>query len=187
MAQTHHQNPDVNHPQGHPGAKDPSVVMARDQNLELNDPYRETAHHQDDTVCSRCDAVVHHQRWTLDPERKALALSTGLAQEVVCPACRRIADQVPEGIVMLRGNFWPAHRDEIIQRIRNEEADSIADNPLERIAEIREEEGTLQVFTTNEKLAQRIGRSLEKAYKGETQYHWGDGRKLVRVYWERNT
>lgn len=186
MGHTFTKNPEITHPQGHAGAQDPSVVMARDQSLTLDDPYRVTVHQPDDTVCSRCDAVVRRQRWSLDPERKALVLSSGPAHEVLCPACRRVTEQVPEGIVTLSGDFWPAHRDEILHHIRNAEVDALGTNPLSSIADIHEVDGTLQVFTTTEKLAQRIGRSLQKAYSGKVQFVWSDGRKLVRVTWERN-
>lgn len=43
------------------------------------------------------------------------------------------------------------------------------------------------MFTTHTKLAQRMGREMERAYHGEVHYHWSHQDKLVRVYWERTT
>ena len=185
MGHSVRRNPDLTHPVGHSGSKDPTVVMTRDQSADVDDPTAVRGHYPDDTVCSQCGAVVHHQRWTLDESRKAVLLAAGTPHQVICPACRSAKDCLPQGILTLRGGYWPRHRDEIVNLIRNEEADSLRDNPLGRIIDLREEEGCLVVETSNEKLAQKIGRSLHKAHKGETQYHWGDRNQLVRVDWER--
>jgi len=187
MGRSTRRNPEVTHPVGHPGAKDPSVVMARDQTAEVHDPFRGRGHDPDDTVCSGCGAVIRDQHWMMDPARKELLLSAGTPHQGVCPACRKAAERLPEGIVTLRGDYWPQHRDEIVHLIRNQEAEAQPDNPLERIIDLREEEGCLIVETTNAKLAQKIGRSLKKAHQGHVEYHWGDeGDRLTRVGWERN-
>lgn len=179
-------NPEVSHPVGRVGTQDPSVAMARDQTALEDDPTRVRRHLPDDTVCARCGSVVEHQRWTLDPARAELLVAAGTPQVVTCPACRMSDEHLPEGIVTLRGSYWPRHRDMILNQIRHEEEEARQDNPLERILSVREEDGCLVLETTNEKLAQKLGRALEKAHKGDTRYHWSDGNPLVRVDWERN-
>lgn len=186
MGRSIRRNPQVTHPVGHPGAKDPSVVMARDQTAETHDPSRGRGHYPDDTVCSGCGAVMRDQHWIIDEPRKELLLSAGTPHQVVCPACRKATERLPEGIVTLRGDYWPQHRDEIMHLIRNQADEAQPDNPLERIIDLREEEGCLVVETTNAKLAQKIGRSLKKAHQGHVEYHWGDRDRLARVEWERN-
>jgi hypothetical protein len=42
----------------------------------------------------------------------------------------------------------------------------------------------LEVQTTNDRLAQRIGRELERAYKGKATYHWAHRDMLARVSWQ---
>ena len=42
----------------------------------------------------------------------------------------------------------------------------------------------LEVQTTNDRLAQRIGRELERAYKGKSTYHWAHRDMLARVSWQ---
>nr|NIO06443.1 ATPase [Deltaproteobacteria bacterium] len=69
--------------------------------------------------------------------------------------------------------------------IHNEEDRAKGLNPLERIISITEEGGKILVKTTNERLTQRIGRLLEKAYQGKTEYHWSEDTKLLRVTWAR--
>ena len=57
-------------------------------------------------------------------------------------------------------------------------------NPLGRIVEIREPDGSIVVTTTNEKLAQRIGRTLKSTYQGHTTYRWSES-KFLSAEWQR--
>ena len=69
--------------------------------------------------------------------------------------------------------------------IKNEEERARGFNPLERIMKISDVKDGLEVTTTNEKLAQRIGKRLQKACQGKVEYKWSDDTKLIRVDWER--
>ena len=55
--------------------------------------------------------------------------------------------------------FLTTHKDEIMRLIHNEEDRAKGFNPLERIVEVNESAEGIIVTTTNEKLAQRIGRT----------------------------
>ncbi len=173
-------------PRGRSGSQDPSVAMNRNVTGQENDPFRERRHLPDDTVCSRCDAVYSAQRWTINPSRKALVLSADAGKEVLCPACAHVADHLPEGILTLRGDFWQSHLDEVLGLIGNEADAAEGDNATSRVMSIRRDGGDLILETTNEKLAQRIGRRLEHAYGGSLAYQWGHGNQLVRVDWSRD-
>lgn len=59
-------------------------------------------------------------------------------------------------------------------------------NPLERIMEIRDGGESVEILTTDEKLAQRIGREIRKAYHGTVSYKWSEDANLVRVNWSRD-
>ncbi len=85
----------------------------------------------------------------------------------------------------LAGPFLTSHREEIMNLLRNEETRGKGQNSLERILRVTETPEGLKITTTNEKLAQRIGRALRKAYRGELVYRWSDDTKYVRVYWNR--
>ncbi len=95
-------------------------------------------------------------------------------------------DRFPCGVVRLSGRFVTEHRDEILNLIRNEtqRADSV--NHLERVMSIESEGDFIEITTTNEKLAQKIGRAVYKAYSGEIEYKWSQGNKLARVEWHRD-
>jgi len=45
--------------------------------------------------------------------------------------------------------------------------------------------GAMVISTTNEKMAQRIGRAIRKAFRGKVTYQWSHDNKLARVDWAR--
>ena len=115
-----------------------------------------------------------------------LLRSAGVSNEALCPACRAAREQLPRGILLLRGSFWPAHRDEILSLIEHESASAAEKNPLERVIATHESPDTLVIETTNEKLAQRLGRRLESAYDGTLEEHFDAEGYFVRVNWHRD-
>jgi hypothetical protein len=151
------------------------------------DPYipRKAAPHMG--VCPDCHAVRNGHRWTTDPAMATLLMKRSDETDFHrCPACRKIADGFPFGLVTLTGAFLAVHRDEILRIVRNEEKRAMGVNPMARIMTIREIEGQLEIATTDEKLAQRIGREVHKACSGEIEYIWSDDVKLLRVRWMRD-
>jgi hypothetical protein len=45
--------------------------------------------------------------------------------------------------------------------------------------------GNMVITTTNEKMAQRIGRAIKKAFHGDVSYDFSHDNKLARVEWVR--
>jgi hypothetical protein len=88
-------------------------------------------------------------------------------------------------VITLRGEFLTTHKDQILQLIRNEEARAKEGNPLARIISIKEMESSIEIQTTTERFAERIGKEIKRAFKGKISYHWTHGDKLVRVEWYR--
>jgi len=150
-----------------------------------NDPYipRKGAH--ETGVCPECHAINRKKRWYVDEEEYGVLARSG-AQRRRCPACRKIADGFPSGVVTLRGRFLRAHRDEILTIARNEERRARGMNPLERIMGLREADDGVEILTTDEKLAQRIGREIRKACHGTVAYKWSEDANLLRVTWARD-
>lgn len=186
MGKSVSKNPTVTHAAASPQVRTPKAVLARDDLQEYDDPYLPDQHYEDGTVCTQCGAVYANQHWTLDEKQRAKMMGGAVKHETTCPGCKKIAERNPHGIVTLSGDYWPQHREEILNLIRNEEQRAVGTNPLERIMDIREEDGALVIETTNEKLAQRIGRHIDKAHNGQIEYQWSDGNRLVRVYWQRS-
>ena len=169
-----------------PSTRNPRTAMPRDSPENVQDPYLPGGHFQDGSVCTQCGAVFQKQHWTLDAEKRNLLVGSGGAIDVVCPACKITTERNPQGIVTLSGDYLAQHRDDILNLVRNEEERGMSDNPLERIINIREEGEALVIETTNEALAQRIGRRVHKAHSGDVEYKWSGGNHLVRVNWQRS-
>ncbi|HEY3489936.1 MAG TPA: BCAM0308 family protein [Candidatus Deferrimicrobiaceae bacterium] len=137
-------------------------------------------------VCPGCNAVREGHRWTLDPRKARMLMKEEGVDRHHCPACRKIADGFPFGLVSLEGGFLAFHHDEILCIVRNEEKRAMSTNPMARIMSLTEVGGRVEIATTDEKLAQRIGREVHKACQGDLEYTWSDYTKLLRVRWIRD-
>lgn len=145
------------------------------------DAYQEKEGVKGAAYCT-CGAVYRNKRW-LHAESSAVR-SAG--ESIVCPACRRIADQNPAGVLSLSGDYYGAHESEIDNLINNSAEGSAAKNPLGRVMEIIKEKEGVTISTTDVKLAQKIGRDLFRAHDGELHYIWSHAGGPVRVTWSRS-
>lgn len=163
--------------------KGPRIVKKKAINTE-SDPYLNQLGPDEMAVCKRCSSVYHDKRW-YHPKEVPLKLVDRPKTEVLCAACQKIRDKFAEGYVTIQGDFIKGHRDEILNLIRNKEEKASRMNPLERIIEITDKDGGIEIKTTTEKLAQMIGRLLNKTFNGEVEYKWSSDVKLARVVWVR--
>lgn len=129
--------------------------------------------------CRGCGIVYHNKRWQRESVR-----GEGNC-EVLCPACQRMEDHNPAGVVTLSGPYLASHRNEILNTIKQQEAKAREKNPIGRIMEITEEKDRITVTTTEDKLAQKLGREVYKSQKGELHYQWSHDQHMVRVAWTR--
>lgn len=139
-------------------------------------------------ICPKCRAICRNKRWVLDEKEFAALTRKGAGTGFVwmrCPACRKIEDGFPAGVVTLSGGYLRDHREDILNLIRNEEKRAMGINPLERIMRMEDKGEGLEIATTDEKLAQRIGREVRKACQGTVEYKWSEDSKLLRVSWAR--
>jgi NMD protein affecting ribosome stability and mRNA decay len=136
--------------------------------------------------CKDCGLIYWNKRWYQEKEAKRLYGDKQVQGEVKCPACRKRADKVPMGLVTLEGSFLRDHTDEIFNLIRNEEKKVMSHNPLDRIVQIKKTEKGIEITTTTERLAQRLGKAVHRAYSGEVHYSFSDGVKFARVQWMRD-
>jgi NMD protein affecting ribosome stability and mRNA decay len=148
------------------------------------DPYAMLKAPKGPALCRKCRAIYANKRWYFDNgEARKLAASPG-THKFVCPACQKIRDDYPEGIVTLTWSDLREHEAEIRGLISNVEARAMSVNPLERVMKVVRRRKDLEVQTTNDRLAQRIGRELERAYKGKATCHWAHRDMLARVTWQ---
>ncbi|QXE90828.1 BCAM0308 family protein [Geomonas subterranea] len=144
------------------------------------EPYMPKRGLSEGTVCKGCGIVYRNKRWQI--ESGPSGASSG---EILCPACQRIVGEDPAGVVTLSGPYLSLHREEILNMVRQQETKHREKNPLGRIMEIKEENGGIVVTTTEDKLAQKIGRELYKSQRGELHYKWSHDQHMVRVEWSR--
>jgi NMD protein affecting ribosome stability and mRNA decay len=163
----------------------PNTFTKRKSIDTASDPYLLSEGNNGKSVCKKCHAVYHNKRWYMDEALYEKRVAQKSINKVLCPACRKVKDRFPGGILRLKGKFLKEHKSEIMNLIRNEEQKARGFNPLERIMGISSIKAGLEVTTTNEKLAQRIGKSLHKAYQGKIEYKWSSDTKLLRAEWER--
>ena len=143
-----------------------------------HDPYHAKKKLREPTVCPECSAVFHDGRW------QWAEVPDG-AHESLCPACERTRDRVPAGFLTLRGDFFPAHKDEIRNLIENVEQREKTEHPLGRIMGSEEtDEGKVFTFTSPH-ITHAVGNAIESAYDGELEHQYVPDAWLLRAYWER--
>ncbi|MGQ9478234.1 MAG: BCAM0308 family protein [Candidatus Bipolaricaulia bacterium] len=153
-----------------------------DIGAERKSPYREERKFPEPTVCTRCGLVYSGGAWHL-------ATATGEppkgANRELCPACRREVDRAPGGLVYLSGSYLLEKEEEIMNIVRNQEEQARAKRPLQRIMWVERRDEGLEIATTNQHLARRIGRAINSAHAGNLVIKQKAGENFVRVYWER--
>lgn len=163
--------------QSHPAGFRP-VRLDRLRLETVTDSYKAKGKLPEPTVCEDCGAVFHAGRWQWAAKPKD-------AHKTICPACHRMRDHFPAGYVNIGGDFFARHEQEIMQLLKNHEAQEKAGHPLQRIMAIEKtKQGTL-VTTTDIHLARGIGEALHHAYQGELEFHFNEDQNLLRVGWRR--
>jgi NMD protein affecting ribosome stability and mRNA decay len=158
--------------------KDQVVHRLGFQKEYLHDTYKLRGKLPEPTLCPRCGAVFHKGRWTWAPR-------PARAHEEVCPACHRIADKYPAGMLHLSGSFLQTHREEVLGVVRHQEAQAKKEHPLCRLIGIEETDDGIEVMTTDTHLPRRIGEALWHAYHGELNLHYAEDARLLRMSWKR--
>ena len=143
-----------------------------------HDVYQEKGKRPEPTVCPQCNALFVNGRWSWGKPPKEV-------HETLCPACRRIAENLPAGYIEIKGRFFREHQDEILNLARNVEKQESNERPLERIISITDEKNRTLVTTTGINIARRIGEALSRSYNGDFSFQYAEGEKSIRVYWER--
>ena len=145
----------------------------------VHDPYCAGAKLAGPAVCPGCGVAYIGGRWQWAPERP------GGAREETCPACRRRRDHVPAGILHLRGEYFAAHREEIMRLIANKVDRQNAQHPMKRIMAIDDSRpGETVVLFTDTHLPRGVGQAIRRAHRGDLDVQYTDESGIVRVIWE---
>jgi NMD protein affecting ribosome stability and mRNA decay len=151
-------------------------ISGHAQQDHLLDPYQSEQKLLDGSVCPTCGALYRDGRWQW-------TTSAAPAQKRQCPACRRIAERFPAGIVTLRGPFAPAEREHLVSLARHEEAAEKREHPLNRIIDVEDGADAIVINTTDIHLPRRIGQAVKRAFHGDLTAHFEKDGYFVRVDW----
>jgi NMD protein affecting ribosome stability and mRNA decay len=151
-------------------------IAGHAQQDHILDPYQAQQKLHEGTVCPQCGAVYRGARWRW-AERAEGAI------EERCPACRRINDGFPTGVVTLSGDFARQHKEEMIRLARHQEEAEKTEHPLNRIIGIEEDAQGIVIKTTDIHLPRRIGEAIKRAFHGETEDSFEKDGYFVRVNW----
>lgn len=149
------------------------------------DPYAMTSAPSGEVVCPKCKSVFKDKRWFIDESLAEELLEAENVPKLLCPGCRKVQEKFAMGYLYLSGKFWETHKEDIMKLIQNEYEKARGLNPLHQIINIYDEEEATVIETTTDHLAERFGRAIYRAYKGDLEFKWSKGEKLVRVYWNR--
>lgn len=150
---------------------------------KAKDPYIPAKAYPEPTVCPVCHLVYHRKHWSKNDAYYEQVKNR--AEKHTCPACRKIEDRFPMGIVYVTGGFLADHKENVMQLIRNQAQLEYGRNPLDRIMSLNPRNNELVVETTSEHLAMSLGRALERAFGGKVRFAFSQDEKNVRVYWQR--
>lgn len=152
------------------------------------DPYRESAKLPGPAVCPDCQASYRQGRWTWEP-------AEAQATPHRCPACERIRDGVPAGVLQLSGAFLASHCEEIMRLVNNTEARIRGERPLERLIAIHtgtegllgeQAQGPLELTFTGTHITRAVGKAIAAAYGGSLEAPYSDEGTVLRSRWRRD-
>lgn len=95
------------------------------------DPYAIFKAPKGPAMCRKCKAINAHKRWHIDSGEARKLAEASSTKKLLCPACQKIRDDYPEGIVTLKWSDLREHEAEIRGLIANVEARAISVNPLD--------------------------------------------------------
>lgn len=148
-------------------------------------PYYEKRKYPEPTMCTGCSLVYQKGRWS----NGALPnTSAGKVNKALCPACHRIEDREPGGLIYLSGSYIQDKQklQEILNVVKNQERNAKQKRPLLRVMWVNHRPEQVEVATTNVNLAQRIGKAIHDAHSGELNIKFSEGSRFARVYWKRD-
>lgn len=143
-----------------------------------HDPYERKRKYAEPTHCASCAAIYDQGRWRWGAPRPG-------SRGVTCPACARVRDAMPAGVLTLEGDYVGAHRAELVRIARRQAELEAAEHALHRIMSVAEQDARVDIATTDLHLPRRIGEALVRAHDGTLTVQYGDDEFSVRVRWER--
>ncbi len=174
------------------GSSNYDLDNTRDRNeirKEKSEPHRmqpsEELSPEGEYFCKECKAVFHTKAWHND-ERRYKVLSADPSLGRTCPACRKAALDLPEGIVTLSAleSLDPKRVEELYNLVRNIGDRARKRDPMDRIIKFTNKGSEAIIYTSENQLAVAIGNEVKRAYGGDLNIDFGSrDKEIARVVW----
>jgi len=116
-------------------------------------------------VCQKCGAYYFKKSWHHGLSdflaKKGISI---LVKKALCPADQMIKNGEWEGEVTIE-NVSPKEKNELIALIKNFCQKGFERDPLDRLISITEGKGNITARTTENQLAQKLGRKIKEVFK----------------------
>ena len=132
---------------------------------------------RESAVCSQCGAPFAKKS-------RVRNASPDNHNEMICPACMRIANRYPAGFIEVKGPFLEEYPDEVLGLICETAVQATEEHPLERIMAVIHDNKGIVITTTGTIVAQRIGEAVARTYSGNLRVQSADDEEFIRVFWE---
>ena len=133
-------------------------------------------------VCPSCGAVYDDKHWKASFAHVRSTKATKRVAFSHCPACAMIRDGKYEGQIIARD--IPLKRmPDVLARIHHMSVLARERDPMDRVITVRRQGNRLEVTTTENQLAVRIGKALRGIVGGQLLIRWSRGEDVVRCTW----
>lgn len=167
----HHDNPAARNA---PAWKQPHQTAISEAG---HDPYRLSRHYPEGTRCPACGASYERGRWSWTS-------SAPTVRAEFCPACRRIHDAYPAGVLELDvGSADQACLAEVERLVDAEASAERSEHPLHRVIASEAAGRLITITTTDIHTPRRIGAALEHALGGSFTFSYAEDETAIHGHW----
>ena len=160
----------------------------RAKNIEIRVPHWWNTEVKSKTaivVCPKCHALYFDKHWHSWSHASQILPVGHKVSEELCAACRS-TDYAGE--VTLSGFADPAFKLEVIRTAKNVAARALERDPEAQVIKIEDKGRTVRITTTQNQLAEAIGKEIDRSHKGgELSIRFSNEELPVRVYWNAKT
>jgi len=118
-------------------------------------------------VCKECDAFYWQRSWRHGLDGYENFSKGKKVKSVICPACQMIKDGKYEGEVIIE-NLAETKKEEVENLINNFSEVAFDKDPMDRIIFVETiAKGMLRILTTENQMAQRLAKKIQKTFKGK--------------------
>ncbi|MDD4358568.1 MAG: hypothetical protein PHY30_01995 [Candidatus Pacebacteria bacterium] len=134
-------------------------------------------------ACTKCNSISWKGSWWHESDIKPKIKKDKHKEFGLCPACKMIENNEYEGEIVIE-NVYPNIRTDLINSIKNEGEDGFKKDPEDRVISIEKDDhnSKINVFTTENQLALKIGRKIKKSFNGTMKVIYSKKESVARIH-----